>query len=197
MTSLLQRVDAGQAKGEFFFFFFGGSGALGIGFSQVPRLLAEFKDIAALGGQKSLGGADIACFPLSTIGYPEPLREKDIQQIINNAPSISLMLQKGPKKSYMAQVGYLEREGFVASFPNSNPLAVYAAYSALSKGGGDLAAPQEVDSMIKKWKAEGLEAFKQDLLAASLRKYSAYIVFGMLIALVIDLIIESGANAFL
>lgn len=41
LLNFLQRVDPEQAKGEFFFFFFGGSGALGIGAAQVPKIAAE------------------------------------------------------------------------------------------------------------------------------------------------------------
>ena len=41
ILNFLQRVDPEQAKGEFFFFFFGGSGALGIGAAQVPKIAAE------------------------------------------------------------------------------------------------------------------------------------------------------------
>ena len=41
ILNFLQRVEPEQAKGEFFFFFFGGSGALGIGAAQVPKIAAE------------------------------------------------------------------------------------------------------------------------------------------------------------
>lgn len=34
----------------------------------------------------------------------------------------------------MAQLGYLEREGFYKSLPNTNPLALFAAFEALAKG---------------------------------------------------------------
>lgn len=41
LLNFLQRVEPEQAKGEFFFFFFGGSGALGIGAAQVPKIAKE------------------------------------------------------------------------------------------------------------------------------------------------------------
>lgn len=63
-------------------------------------------------------------------------------------------------------------------------------------GGGDLAAPTDAAIMITKWKKEGLEGFKNSLLRANFRKYSAYSVFAFLILLVLDLIVESGSNAF-
>eukprot|EP00597_Dinobryon_sp_UTEXLB2267_P000368 CAMPEP_0170074062 /NCGR_PEP_ID=MMETSP0019_2-20121128/11406_1 /TAXON_ID=98059 /ORGANISM="Dinobryon sp., Strain UTEXLB2267" /LENGTH=118 /DNA_ID=CAMNT_0010284069 /DNA_START=404 /DNA_END=760 /DNA_ORIENTATION=+ len=115
-------------------------------------------------------------------------------------PSLAEILKKGPKKSYMAQLGYVEREGFYAAMPaDSNPLVMYAAFDALARGGGDLASPVETEEMMKAWQSApdgGLEGFKSALLAANARKYSAYGVFFFLIALVFDLIIESGQNAF-
>jgi hypothetical protein len=44
---------------------------------------------------------------------------------------------------------------------------------------------------------DGINKFKNDLLVANAKKYSAYAVFGFLILLVIDLVVESGRNAFL
>lgn len=58
------------------------------------------------------GGDDLDCNFIATIGYPEPLKTKDIQKIIDNAPFVEKMLAAGNKKSYMAQMGYLERQGF-------------------------------------------------------------------------------------
>lgn len=46
LLNFLQRVEPEQAKGEFFFFFFGGSGALGIGAAQVPKIAAELNGIS-------------------------------------------------------------------------------------------------------------------------------------------------------
>ena len=42
LVSILKRVPDSEAKGAFFFFFFAGSGALGIGGAQIPKLLAEY-----------------------------------------------------------------------------------------------------------------------------------------------------------
>lgn len=64
-------------------------------------------------------------------------------------------------------------------------------------GGGDLATPTDAAVMITKWKNEGTEAFKYSLFRGNFRKYSAYSVFVFLILLVLDLIVESGTNAFI
>ena len=64
-------------------------------------------------------------------------------------------------------------------------------------GGGDLATPTDAAVMITKWKKEGTDAFKYSLFRGNFRKYSAYSVFVFLILLVLDLIVESGSNAFI
>jgi hypothetical protein len=113
LLNFLQRVDPDQAKGEFFFFFFGGSGALGIGAAQVPKIAAELDFINKLGGSPiTKGGDDLDCNFIATLGYPEPLKIADVQKIIDDAPFVEKILAAGKKKSYMAQIGYLERQGF-------------------------------------------------------------------------------------
>jgi len=67
----------------------------------------------------------------------------------------------------------------------------------LAKGGGDLVAPRSLNEAVTRWRADGLDQFTSDLLQATLKKYSAYSVFFLLLALVADLIVESGVNAFL
>ena len=88
------------------------------------------------------GGPELEVNPLATLGFPEPLKVADVKYVIDKLPSVEEMLKKGPKKSYMAQLGYVEREGFNAALPaDSNPLVAYAAFEALAKGGGSYNAP--------------------------------------------------------
>jgi hypothetical protein len=121
-----------------------------------------------------------------------------VQKVISSASSVPQILAQGPKKSYMAQLGYLEREGFYRSLPKgTNPLASFAVFEALAKGGGDMASPVVAEELLAGWRGEGgVDQFASDLLKATLAKYSAYAVFAFLIALVLDLIVESGINAF-
>ena len=70
----------------------------------------------------------------------------------------------------------------------------------MAKGGGDLVAPRNLNEAVTRWRAEGgdpLDQFSSDLLQATAKKYSAYSAFFLLLALVVDLIVESGVNAFL
>ncbi len=139
------------------------------------------------------------CSPIATIGYPEPLRVSDVQKIISNIPAVEKILAKGEKKTYLAQMGYVERKAFEDCLPGCNPLAIYAVFEAISGGGGaGVASPIDVVQKVKLWReSDGIGNFKNELLKSSIKKNLAFIVFAFLISVVLDLIIESGVNAFL
>jgi hypothetical protein len=82
-------------------------------------------EIKKLGGSPvTEGGEDLDLNFIATIGYPEPLKTKDIQKIIDNAPFVEKMLAAGNKKSYMAQMGYLERQGFNDCFTGNSTFCI-------------------------------------------------------------------------
>lgn len=54
---------------------------------------------------------------------------------------------------------------------------------------------QQVDTIFKRRKTEGLGAFKHDLPTGTLKNYSNYVVFAGLFAFVLDLIAESDIHA--
>ena len=189
--------DKSQSSKEFYFFFFAGSGALGIGGAQLPKILKEYDAIKALGGAVSDGGADLDISPLATLGFPEPLKVADIEKIIRQAPSADAVLAAGEKKSYMASLGYLEQKAFYKLLPDCNPLARYAAFEAIASGSGNLCTPGDYDRCISEWRSPGgLDNFSGALLKASTKRLSAYAFFAFLIGLVIDLIAETGSSAF-
>ena len=194
LTSFLQRTTKDQATAEFYLFFFGGSGALGIGGAAVPKILREYNSIKNYSGSVSEGGEDLDLSPLVTLGYPEPLKVKDVQKIIDNFPSADVISKLGPKKTYMAQSGYLELEGFMKSLPNCNKLALYSMFTSFSSGG--YGSPTQYKELVESCKAGGVEEFKSRVFQANAKKLSAFGVFGFLIALVIDLVFESGSQAF-
>ena len=160
LLNVLVQVPQSQARAEFYFFFFAGSGALGLGFRQVLQLLSELDKLKNIKNLPTLGGPDLDCNPLSHLGYPEKLKEKDVQKIIDTFPSVDIISKNGPKSSYMAQQGYLEREGFEKSLSNCNLLALNAAFSCFS-GGAGVASPIETEATVQRWKSQGLDAFKQ------------------------------------
>lgn len=201
VPALLRTVSKTEATGAFYFFFLAGSGALGIGFAQVPKLLAEYSAIAKLQGLgKSLGGEGLSLGPIAGFGYPTELAKADVVSIITNMPTVDQISAKGIKKTYMAQKGYLERQGFVDCYPTEeNQLALYAVFDALTGGGSSsVASPKIVAEVTAKWKAElpALDAFVEDLSKAQISKIAGFSGLAFLIILVLDLIIESGMTAF-
>jgi hypothetical protein len=190
--ALLQRVDPSEAAASFWFYFLAGSGALGIGASQVPKIKSSY-DVLKNYAQSPIteGGEDL----LTPFGYPEPIKTKDVQKILAQLPSVETILQKGEKTSYMAQKGYCERSGFTNALEDCNPLAANAVFEALSGGAGDLIAPDILSTKMDQLK--GLDDFQSQLRAATLQKISAYAVFAFLMALILDFIVESGINAWL
>ena len=199
LTSVLQKVPKSQAQSEFYFFFFGGSGALGLGFAQLPKLLSSYKALQDLKGGPSKGGDNLKCGPVVAFGLPEPIKRADVQYIIDNLPTAEEIDKKGKKVTFIAQSGYLEREAFYDCLPKANPVALYAAFNALGQGNTDFADPNVVTAKRQRWQQpapRGTDAFVSDLQIASLKKASAFTVFALLIALVLDLIVESGQNAF-
>jgi hypothetical protein len=200
--SLLRRVEPARAQGEFFFFFFGGSGALGIGAAQVPKLLRGLNEIKSLSGGESKGGADLNVSPVATILYPERLKAADIEEVIKKTPKISKIQAATDKRTFMVSNGYLERGGYLKSVKNCNPLASYVVFDALTNGSGDYAAPLEAEMKLETWRqglrnGDNLSAFSSDLFRANIGKLSAFATFVFLIAIVLDLIIESGINGWL
>ncbi len=195
--SLLQRVEPDRAKGEFIFFFFGGSGALGIGGAQVPKILKANDELKALAGGPSLGGATID--GIATIGYPEKIRENDVKAILKAIPTVEKLQDLGEKKSYMASLGYVERVAYMKDITSKklNPVAAYAVFDGLTNGSGDLANPNDIRDKLTAWREDDtLNAFKSDLTKSNSAKFSAYAVFAFLIGIVLDLIIESGLNGW-
>lgn len=146
-----------------------------------------------------MGGPELDISPLATIGYPEPLRIQDLESIFQNLPDLPTLLSKGDKKTYMSQLGYVEQVALGRSLPDANPLAMRSLYDAVSGGGGGgVMSPAILTQKLAIYRESGgIEAFKTDLFLSSLKKSSAYVIFVLLIALVFDLVIESGMNAFL
>jgi hypothetical protein len=192
VEALLKRVEPSEAAASFWFYFLAGSGALGIGGSQIPKIKASYDELKNYAQSPvTQGGEDL----VTPLGYPEAVKVRDIEKILGQLPSVETILQKGEKASYMAQKGYCERNGFVNALEGCNPLAANAVFEALSGGAGDLIAPDILSTKMDQ--LNSVEDFQSQLRAATLQKLSAYAVFAFLLGLILDLIIESGINAWL
>lgn len=62
--------------------------------AQIPKLLAQFKEVDALRGGVTEGGEDLQCSPLAMLGYPEALKVKDVLKIVDSIPSIEALTTK-------------------------------------------------------------------------------------------------------
>ena len=92
----------------------------------------------------------------------------------------------------------LKQSNKTNNFIHFSHILFIIVFDAMASGNGDLISQVSADLQIQKWKqVNGIEEFKKDLLISALKKGSAYLTFVGLITLVVDLIVESGMNAFL
>lgn len=206
VPAILRRVPPSEAQGAFTFFFFAGSGALGIGGAQIPKLIEEFNAIGDLAGGASAGGETLELDAVQSLGYKEPIKVQDVKNVLSCFPTVAQIQEAGDGETFLAQSGFLERVGFERAVADNmeklelpvNPLAVYMLFTALTGGGSSVTCPPSaVYELVPQWKADdGLEKLKSDLSSAQSKKLSAYVFFAFLIALVLDLIIESFVNGW-
>ena len=106
------------------------AGALGLGLKQIPSLIDKKKKVSDMKGGISLGGEDLPVNFIATLGYPEPLKIKDVENVIAKV-NLKAVYDLGPKRSFMAK-SMLERDGMMSAMSDCNPLAVYAVFEAFS-----------------------------------------------------------------
>ena len=196
-------VDAARQK--FWFYFFAGSGAGGIGLSQVP---AVFRDAAAArsvaGAGPTRGGAPLNAGPLLGIYYDEEISSMDVGEAIEKAPSAEFISSRSRSQNYLAGRGYIDRWDFVREMEGKgcNPLASYALFDAISSGKGDVVSPVVYDEKLAVYRKGGdgggvAASFVGDLngfLAVKVGAFAA-LVFCLLIDL--GLIVKAGIEGFL
>jgi hypothetical protein len=199
LSLLLKETDPDNAKGQFFFFFGAGSGAGGIGLAQIPRIIKELQLIRSLSNEgPTQGGETLSTNPLVSLLYPKPVSLKDVQKVISKIPPAATINARGSSTSFFATKGYVVQEEFLLAMASCNPLASYAAFQAISKGGGKCVAPDDVDKSVSVYKAEkNLQQFAKDFETSAYTKVSAYAALAFLLFVTFDLIIETGLTAFL
>ena len=151
LPAILRRVEPSEAKGAFTFFFFAGSGALGIGGAQIPKLIKAYNELGDLAGGPTAGGEVMPLGAIEKFGYKEDIRVADVQNILSCFPTVKEIQDAGDGKSFLAQTGYLERIGFERAVTAAmekqglvvNPLALYMIFDALTGGGSSSSCPPQ------------------------------------------------------
>lgn len=163
-------TESESARKLFFLWFFGASGGGGIAVGAFPNMYANFQGIRSLKGEgPTLGGEKIGLSPLC--GYPEDLCLADVEKIFNNKMTAETMVKKGPKDSFWAEKGYLRLEAFQAANKNCNPLAVRAAFDAMTTSVATV-SPVVAQEKLDSFKAD-INAFKTSLFLSKMKGYSA------------------------
>ena len=200
LSGVYGTIDPDQAQAQFWFFFFAGSGAGGIGLGRVPAIFQEFQDIKALAGQgPTAGGEPIGTGGIVKLLFPDPISAKDVEDVIQKIPTPAEGIsERGNAKetSRFAKLGYVVPADFEQALAGCNPLAVSAAYEALSGGSGKAVSPNIVDDKLAVWRTDGLAAFEQDLQNAVVTRFAAYFGLAFLLLFTLDIVVETGINAF-
>uniref|UniRef100_A0A7S1YWS5 Uncharacterized protein n=1 Tax=Trieres chinensis TaxID=1514140 RepID=A0A7S1YWS5_TRICV len=199
ISGIFREVDPDQAKGEFWFQFVAGSGGLGIGIAQIPKIAADIGQIRDLANEgPTAGGETVNIGPLASLFYPAP-SAADVNKVISKVPTAEAIVKQSTSTIYFAKMGYVVEEDFtkVLGKAGCNPLAIKTAFDALSGGKGSAVDPITFADKLGRWKEEGTGAFARDLQGAAVTKISSYGTLLFLVGLVGDLIIESGINGFL
>ena len=163
------------ARQYFFIWFFGGSGGAGVALRQFPAQYSKFQLLQSMADEgQTLGGETIGISPLCL--YPRDINKADLDKVLNNKLSVTQMVEKGPKVSYMAQKGYLSYAAFVEANKNCNPLTVRAVFDAISTG--DNANPIEAQETLDAF-ANDTNLFKSELLRTKLTGFAsiAFLLF--------------------
>lgn len=187
--------DVESARKLFYLWFFGGSGGGGIAIAAFPDMYKRFMDMRSLGSSSSKdprtidNDETIGISPLCL--YPEDLKLKDVQKILNNPMSVEKMVKLGPKESFWAERGYLRYEAFKAANRDCDPLAIRAVFDALTTSTSTV-EPDLAQKLLDSFR-EDLPLFKRNLLWNKVKGYSAIALLLFLLALAASVSLESLA----
>jgi hypothetical protein len=198
VAGIFQPMEKETAQGQFFVQLGFSVGGLGIGFIQLPRLYGIIQTIRALASEgPTAGGEKLKLGPIASLIFPAPSK-KDVEKVISKIPSSDRVLQLGSSQNYFASRGYVVSQDFteVLTKQGCNPLAVFAAFDALSSGKGSAVEPDVFDENVARWKVDGTDAFATDLQKSSLVRMGSYATLALLLFIVTDLIVETGIAAY-
>lgn len=150
--ALLDVGDMTVSRTAFFLCFFGATGSAAVGRAVIPVTWEKWQATQALkGAGSSLGGPELEVF-----GYPEPVYENDIKQMIGNINNMTIpeIVQSFPIEDQIP--GYLRYESLVQANPDVKPMAVRVLFDSMALG-------INKNQIAPRVAMERLEAYQNDL----------------------------------
>lgn len=215
-----------EARGKFWFYFLAGSGAGGIGATQLPNL---FRDIALAREAAVRGSINSSSNKKSTsrgggssgktyktklnagsfvkLYYNSEIDTNDLSNAIQSAPTATDITKRSTNANFMASRGYVVQSDFIKEMERKkcNPLASYVIFDAISSGKGGVVSPVVYDEKLATYRNEiaaggagGLSAvFVGDLNSFLVVKLGAFL--GLVFCLLVDfgLVAKNGIQGFL
>jgi hypothetical protein len=171
---------AEEARGKFWFYFLAGSGAGGIGATQLPNLfrdVASARDAAARAGSiisstssnnKKLSSrrgssgsttntkTKLNAGPFVKLYYNSEIDTTDLSNAIQSAPSAKDITKRSTNTNFMASRGYIVQSDYVKEMESKkcNPLASYVIFDAISGGKGGVVSPVVYDEKLASYRKE-------------------------------------------
>lgn len=94
------------ARQKFWIYFFAGSGAVGIGLTQVPAIFRDASSARAVAGTgPTLGGTPLNDVPCAWVHYDNEISSEDIMVTIQKAPMAEFICGRSQSKENSWQVG--------------------------------------------------------------------------------------------
>jgi hypothetical protein len=144
-------------------------------FKQVAYIQSLKEQGPTMGGVETLGLSPLC-------GYPEDLKVKDVEKILNNKLSIERVVEKYPiEDNFLSRKGYLTFAAFEQANNGANPLALRAIFDTFAQS-TDCCAPDIAQQKMDSYK-EDSSRINGALVYAKVAGYSAIFVLLFLLGL--------------
>lgn len=198
------------AQAKFWFYFFAGSGAGGIGISQLPNMFNEaaLARESASSGSPTNGGQPLNAGPLVSLYYDNEISLADVSDVIEKAPTAEFISENSQSVNFMASKGYIDKNDFLREMENKgcNALASYSVFDAISSGKGGIVSPVVYDERIATYRQGSggggnnnvvASSFSTDLNVFLFTKVGAFV--GLVFCLLVDfgLVAKAGIEGWL
>ena len=214
---------AEEARGKFWFYFLAGSGAGGIGATQLPNLFRDIalaREAAVRGvgsssnkksssrGSGSTTSTKLNAGPFVKLYYNSEIDTYELSNAIKSAPTAADISKRSTNTNFMASRGYIVQSDFIKEMEGKkfNPLASYIIFDAISAGKGGVVSPVVYDEKLATYRKEiavggaggsSASVFVGDLNSFLVVKLGAFL--GLVFCLLVDfgLVAKNGIQGFL